>query len=71
VNVLAYYVLKLHIIVEHKMANLIDKVKEKMKDARDKVVGSKDEDSGYDSTKHYEASEPMSPAKLKNMNQLP
>lgn len=46
------------------MVNLTEKVKEKVKDAKDKVVGS-DEESGYDSTEHYEASEPMSPAKIK------
>jgi hypothetical protein len=47
------------------MVNLTEKVKEKVKDAKDKVVGSKDEGGGYDPTKHYEASEPMSPAKIK------
>jgi hypothetical protein len=47
------------------MVNLTEKIKEKVKDAKDKVVGSKDEDGVYDPTKHYDASEPMSPAKIK------
>lgn len=36
-------------------------------DAKDTVVGSKDdtEGTGYDSTKQYESNEPMSPAKIK------
>ena len=50
------------------MSKITDKVKEKVKDAKDKVVGAKDvteKETGYDSTKEYEASEPMSPAKIK------
>lgn len=50
------------------MAKITEKVKEKVKDAKDVVVGSKDkteEETGYDSTKNYEAREPMSPAKIK------
>jgi hypothetical protein len=43
------------------------KVKDKLKDAKDTVVGSEDntEGTGYDSTKKYESNEPMSPAKIK------
>ena len=50
------------------MSKITEKVKEKVKDAKDKVVGAKDDtqkETGYDSTKEYEASEPMSPAKIK------
>jgi hypothetical protein len=49
------------------MTNIAGKVKDKLKDAKDTVVGSKEdtEGTGYDSTKQYEASEPMSPAKIK------
>jgi hypothetical protein len=50
------------------MSKITEKVKEKVKDVKDKVVGAKDDiekDTGYDSTKEYEASEPMSPAKIK------
>jgi len=41
--------------------------KDKLKDAKDTCVGSKDnaEGTGYDSTTQYEANEPMSPAKIK------
>jgi len=56
-----------HVIVI-RMSKITDKVKEKVKDAKDKVVGAKDDtekETGYDSTKEYEASEPMSPAKIK------
>ena len=49
------------------MSKIADKVKGKLKDAKDTVAGSKDntEETGYDSTKQYEANEPMSPAKIK------
>jgi hypothetical protein len=50
------------------MTNIAGKVKDKLKDAKDTVVGSKKEDTegtGYDSTKQYESNEPMSPAKIK------
>lgn len=44
------------------MANLAEKVKDKLKDAKD-TVSSKG--TGHDSTEHYEANEPMSAAKIK------
>jgi hypothetical protein len=44
------------------MTNLAEKVKDKLKDAKD-TVSSKG--TGYDSTEHYEANEPMSAAKIK------
>ena len=49
------------------MSKITEKVKDKLKDAKETVVGSKDdtEGTGYDSTKQYEANEPMSPAKIK------
>ena len=49
------------------MSKIADKVKGKLKDAKDTVAGSKDntEETGYDSTENYEANEPMSPAKIK------
>src|SRR5437867_5751007 len=50
------------------MEKITEKVKEKVKDAKDVVVGSKnkaEEKTEYDSTKNYEASEPMSPDKIK------
>jgi hypothetical protein len=51
------------------MSKIADKVKDKLKDAKDTVTGSKDisdeSETGYDSTKQYEANEPMSPAKIK------
>jgi hypothetical protein len=49
------------------MSKIAEKVKDKLKDAKDTVVGSNDnaEGTGYDSTQRYEASEPMSPAKIK------
>jgi hypothetical protein len=48
------------------MSKIAEKVKDKVKDAKDKVVGTKDDtETGYDSTERYEASEPMSPAKIK------
>ncbi len=50
------------------MSKITDKAKEKMKDAKDKVVGAKDDtqkETRYDSTKEYEASEPVSSAKTK------
>jgi len=55
-------------VIVIRMSKITDKVKEKVKDAKDKVVGAKDvteKETGYDSTKEYEASEPMSPAKIK------
>ena len=51
------------------MSKIVDKVKDKLKDAKDTVTGSEDtkdtEETGYDSTKQYETNEPMSPAKIK------
>jgi hypothetical protein len=52
------------------MSKIAGKVKDKLTGAKDKtketVVGAKDtEETGYDSTKHYEANEPMSAAKIK------
>ena len=49
------------------MSKIAEKVKDKLKDAKDTVVGSNDnaEGTGYDSTQRYEANEPMSPAKIK------
>ena len=49
------------------MTDVIEKVKGKLKDAKDTVVGSEDdtEGTGYDSTKKYESNAPMSPAKIK------
>lgn len=51
------------------MSKITEKVKDKLKDAKDTVTGSKDisdeSETGYDSTKQYEANEPMSPAKIK------
>jgi hypothetical protein len=52
------------------MSKIAGKLKDKLKGATDKtketVVGSKDtEETGYDSTKQYEANEPMSAAKIK------
>lgn len=51
------------------MSKITEKVKDKLKDAKDTVAGSKDisdeSETGYDSTKQYEANEPMSPAKIK------
>lgn len=49
------------------MSEIAKKVKDKLKDAKDTVVGSRDdtEKTGYDSTQGYETSEPMSPAKIK------
>ncbi|HET7391575.1 MAG TPA: hypothetical protein VFJ51_12180 [Nitrososphaeraceae archaeon] len=49
------------------MTNIAEKVKDKLKDAKDTVVGSKEdtEGTGYDSTKRYESNEPMSAAKIK------
>ena len=62
------------------MTKITDKVKEKMKDVKDKVVDTKDKvadttkdtvgagtkvSSKSDSTREYEAREPMSPAKIK------
>lgn len=44
------------------MTNLAGKLKDMLKGAKD-TVSSKE--MGYDSTKHYEANEPMSPAKIK------
>jgi hypothetical protein len=49
------------------MTKITEKIKDKVKDAKDTVVGSKDDaekETGYDSTKQYEAREPMSPAKI-------
>ena len=49
------------------MTDVMKKVKDKLKDAKDTVVGSEDdtEGTGYDSTKKYESNEPMSAAKIK------
>jgi len=49
------------------MSKITETGKDKLKDAKDTVVGSKDnaEGTGYDSTTQYEANEPMSPAKIK------
>lgn len=53
------------------MSKIADKVKGKLKDAKDTVAGSKEssndntEETGYDSTKQYEANEPMSAAKIR------
>ena len=49
------------------MTGVMKKVKDKLKDAKDTVVGSENdtEGTGYDSTKKYESNEPMSPAKIK------
>ena len=44
------------------MTNLAGKVKDKLKGAKD-TISSKE--TGYDSTKHYEANEPMAAAKIK------
>ena len=48
------------------MSKITDKVKDKLKGAKDTIAGSDDktEDTGYDSTKHYEANEPMTPSKI-------
>jgi hypothetical protein len=42
------------------MSKIAEKVKDKLKDAKDTVVGSNDntEGTGYDSTQRYEDSEP-------------
>ena len=47
------------------MSKVAEKVKDKLKDAKDTIVGSNDNTgrAEYDSTQRYEASEPMSPAK--------
>jgi hypothetical protein len=44
------------------MTDVMKKVKDKLKDAKDTVVGSEDdtEGRGYDSTKKYESNEPNS-----------
>jgi hypothetical protein len=49
------------------MSKIAEKVKDKIKGAKDSVVGSKDDaqETGYDSTQKYEANEPMSAAKIK------
>ena len=49
------------------MSKITEKVKGKLKNAKETVSVSKDnvEETGYDSTKHYEANEPMSPSKIK------
>jgi hypothetical protein len=47
------------------MTNLAGKVKDKLKGAKDTVNSKNTETTGYDSTEHYEASEPMSAAKIK------
>jgi hypothetical protein len=49
------------------MSKVAEKVKDKLKDTKDTVVGSNDNTgrAEYDSTQRYEASEPMSPAKIK------
>ena len=57
----------MHLLSDKKMSKIAEKVKDKLKDVKDTVVGSNDntEGTGYDSTPRYEASEPMSPAKIK------
>jgi hypothetical protein len=58
---------------KHYMSDIAKKVKDKIVDVKDKAVGSDDKEkqTGYtsstenDPTKEYEASEPMSPAKIK------
>lgn len=49
------------------MTSITEKVKDKLKDAKDTVVGSNEDTqgTGYDSIKQYESNEPMSPAKIK------
>jgi len=48
------------------MSKIAEKVKDKVKEAKDKVVGTKDDsETGYDSTERYESSEPMSAANIK------
>lgn len=47
------------------MTNLAGKVKDKLKGAKDTISSKNTEETGYDSTKHYEANEPMSAAKIK------
>ncbi len=47
------------------MTNLAGKVKNRLKGAKDTVSSKNTETTGYDSTEHYEASEPMSAAKIK------
>ena len=49
-----------------RMSKIAEKVKDKVKEAKDKVVGTKDDsEAGYDSTERYESSEPMSAANIK------
>jgi hypothetical protein len=48
------------------MSEIAEKVKDKVKDVKDKVTGTKDDtETGYNFTERYEASEPMSSAKIK------
>jgi len=48
------------------MSKIAEKVKDKVKEAKDKVVGTKDDsETEYDSTERYESSEPMSAANIK------
>lgn len=55
----------MHVVLT-RMSKIAEKVKDKIKDAKDKVVGTKDDtQTGYDSTERHEASEPMSPTKIK------
>ena len=56
------------------MSGIVDKVKEKVKGAKDKVVdttkegvssSTNEQERGMDPTKEYDEKEPMSPAKIK------